>query len=65
MRLCCKHGNGVCLNCKRQPTKDMGDICRYKAEDRLGAFEELLFTNLSDEQKDILRDLGIVVDAIE
>ena len=60
MKLCTKHGNGVCLNCDQTPPSGYGDICRYIAEDWVNVLEELLHTELSDEQKNILRDFGIM-----
>lgn len=60
MKLCQRHGNGVCINCNHLPTKDMGDICRYEAEDWVNALAELLHTKLSDEQREVLRDFGII-----
>lgn len=58
MKLCEKHGNGVCINCDQTPPSGYGDICRYIAEDQLVVFRELLKTKLTDEQIDVLRDFG-------
>lgn len=60
MKICQRHGNGVCVNCNHLPTKNMRDICRYEAEDWVNTLVELLQTKLSDEQRDILRDSGII-----
>lgn len=60
MKLCQRHGNGVCINCDQTPPSGYGDICRYIAEDWVNVLEELLHTQLSNEQKDILRDFGIM-----
>ena len=56
MKLCQLHGNGVCYRCERKPPKNCGDICRYEAELWLDAFKELLKTELTDEQKEIMED---------
>ena len=55
MRICNIQDNDICLNCHFTPQSEHGDVCRYAAEYWLVAYEQLLHTNLTDGQKDILR----------
>jgi len=58
MKICRVTGNGVCINCnKTNALNKYGDeICRKDAEKCLDVFVQLLGSQLTDEQKDILCD---------
>lgn len=56
MKICNRHGNGVCLNCTHDVPKEYGDICRYTAEEALDLLSVLVSTNLTDKQKLIISD---------
>ena len=61
MKLCTKHGCGVCVNCPRNLPNSWGDICRYDAEEMLDVLNALLKTKFSQEQKDIMLDFGFII----
>ena len=56
MKICNRHGNGVCLNCTHDVPKEYGDICRYEAEEMLDLLAALISTKLTDEQRFIISD---------
>ena len=59
MKLCEKHGNGVCINCPRKLSNSWGDICRYEAETLLDCLVAIIDTEWTQEQEDIFADFGI------
>ena len=59
MKICNYSGNGVCINCDGKPPNGYGDICKWKAEELLDCFEEILSTNMTYQQAEILADFGI------
>ena len=60
MKLCTKHGCGVCIGCSRVPPKGCGEVCRYEAEKWLDLLSSLLDTELTHEQGQIVMDFKIV-----
>ena len=56
MKICNKHGNGVCLNCTHEAPDGYGDICRYTAEEMLDLLAALISTQLTDEQRFVIED---------
>ncbi len=65
MRLCTKHGCGVCRGCSRVPSEGYGDVCRYVAEDMLDCLAEIIYTEWTPEQAEIFADFEIVKDDTE
>lgn len=65
MKICTKHGAGVCLNCPRNLPNSWGDICRYEAEVLLDCIRAIIDTEWTQEQADIFAEFGIVKDDTE
>lgn len=61
MKLCTKTGNGICLNCPKLLPNSWGDVCRKDAEILLDCLKTLLSSDLTDEQKQICDEYGIVI----
>lgn len=62
MKLCTKHGCGVCINCPRKLPNSWGDICRYDAEELLDCLFAIIDTEWTQEQAEIFADFKIVKD---
>ncbi len=65
MKLCTKHGTGVCINCPRKLPNSWGDICRYDAEGLLDCLFAIIDTEWTQEQAEIFADFEIVKDDTE
>ena len=59
MKLCTKHGSGVCLNCPRVLPNSLGDVCRYDAEVLLDCLNAIIDTEWTYEQEQVFTDFGI------
>ena len=65
MKLCQKHGCGVCRGCPRIPPDGYGDVCRYDAEDMLDCLVAIIDTEWTYEQEQIFADFEIAKDDTE
>lgn len=65
MKLCTKHGCGVCLGCHRIPPEGYGDVCRYDAEWMLDCLFAIIDTEWTQEQAEIFADFEIEKDNTE
>ena len=65
MKLCTKHGCGVCRGCSHIPPEGCGDICRDVAEDMLDCLAAIIYTEWTQEQAEIFADFEIVKDDTE
>lgn len=65
MKLCTKHGCGVCIGCSRIPPEGYGDICRDDAEWMLDCLVAIIDTEWTQEQAEIFADFEIVKDDTE
>ena len=62
MKLCTKHGCGVCIGCSHIPPEGYGDICRDDAEWMLDCLIAIIDTEWTQEQAEIFEDFEIEKD---
>ena len=65
MKLCQRHGHGVCYRCDHKPPKNCGDICRYDAEELLECLLAIIYTEWTPEQAEIFASFEITKDDTE
>ena len=65
MKLCTKHGCGVCRGCSRIPPEGCGYVCRDVAEELLDCLFAIIDTEWTQEQAEIFADFEIVKDDTE
>ena len=59
MKLCTKHGCGVCRGCAQIPPEGCGDVCRDYAEELLDCLFAIIDTEWTQEQAEIFADFEI------
>ena len=65
MKLCTKHGCGVCIGCSHTPPKGCGDVCRDEAEYLLDCLFAIINTEWTQEQAEIFADFEIMKENTE
>lgn len=65
MKLCTKHGCGVCRGCDQIPPDGCGDVCRDYAEELLDCLFAIIDTEWTQEQAEIFADFEISKDDTE